>query len=411
MKILISKILFLFSIYNFIYPIRLNFIPYSEYFFYLPVFIFFVIYYNIISKYILDKKIFKFYLLFILLIIISLLSTTIFQSYDFLGSFAFFKTLFAIIYAIILNVWAFFIYKEKYELKIFKVFSVFGLIVSLSCLFEFFIPSFRLFLSEIFQYTGKISAEGFRVRGFTSGGSSLSFALHTVVIYTIYYIENSMNKRNNIFYTIIIILIYISMLFIGRSGFFLATIFLFFYGFVKLFKLKNLFISSFFIVILIMLLNFLFYSLLDIQDQKMLLSYALEPINNYVMYGEFSSKSTTNIIDNMIYLPDLNHLIIGAGYWRYPIGNYYLSDIGYFKILMSSGIIGVIIFYSTYIIFFRKLFNKFGRNNRFLIISLIFSFLIFELKEEVFTQNYGFKMLILLITLSLTNIKYKYLNE
>jgi len=89
-------------------------------------------------------------------------------------------------------------------------------------------------------------------------------------------------------------------------------------------------------------------NLLEADQQKMILSYSLEPINKFLMFGEVSSKSTTHILGNMIYLPDLKHLIIGAGYWRYPINDYYLSDIGYFKILMSTGILGLILFFSTF---------------------------------------------------------------
>ena len=218
-------LLFYISVYNFIYPIRLNFIPYSEYFFYLPVFIFFLFNKKHINKLILNKKLEFIYITLIVLILISLISTTIFGSFDFLGAFAYFKIIFAIIYTIILNVWGYFIFKTDYETKVFNLFSFFALIVSMSCLLEFFIPAFKSSLIGIFDYTGKISSDGFRVRGFTSGGSSLTFGLYTAILYTILSIHKSNKITHTIFYLVSILIILFSMIFIGRAGLFLAFLF------------------------------------------------------------------------------------------------------------------------------------------------------------------------------------------
>jgi hypothetical protein len=386
------------------------FIPYSEYFFYLPVFIFFLFNKKYINKFILNKKLEVIYITFIILILISLISTTIFGSFDFLGTFAYFKIIFAIIFTMILNVWGYFIFKSDYETKVFNFFSFFALIVSVSCLLEFFIPAFRSFLLGIFDYTGKISSEGFRVRGFTSGGSSLTFGLYTAILYTILSINKSNKITHTIFYIASILIILFSMLFIGRAGFFLALVFFIFYFLRNLFKPKYIVINSF-LMFFVLSTSLSLLNLLEADQQKMIFSYSLEPINKFLIYGEVSSKSTTHILENMIYLPDLKHLIIGAGYWRYPINEYYLSDIGYFKILMSSGIIGLILFFSTYYYLLKKLYKKFKSVNKFVIIFLIISFFVFELKEEVFTQNYAFKMLMILITISLFNLNKKYKNE
>jgi hypothetical protein len=403
-------LLFYISVYNFIYPIRLNFIPYSEYFFYLPVFIFFLFNKKHINKLILNKKLEFIYITLIVLILISLISTTIFGSFDFLGAFAYFKIIFAIIYTIILNVWGYFIFKTDYETKVFNLFSFFALIVSMSCLLEFFIPAFKSSLIGIFDYTGKISSDGFRVRGFTSGGSSLTFGLYTAILYTILSIHKSNKITHTIFYLVSILIILFSMIFIGRAGLFLAFLFFIFYFLRNLFKPKYLIVNSF-LMVFVLSISLSLLNLLEPDQQKLIFSYSLEPINKFLMYGEVSSKSTTHILENMIYFPDLKHLIIGAGYWRYPINDYYLSDIGYFKILISTGLIGLILFFSTYYYLLKKLYQKFKSINKFIIIFLIISFFIFELKEEVFTQNYAFKMLMILITMSLFNLNKKKINE
>lgn len=410
MKILLYKILFAFSLYNFIYPLRLNFIPYSEYFFYLPVFIFYLFNRKHINKFLLNKKLGLIYIVFIMLILISLVSTTIFGSFDFLGTFAYFKIIFAIIFTMILNVWGYYIFKDNYEIKVFNLFSFFALVVSISCLLEFFIPAFKSFLVGVFDYTGKIDVDGFRVRGFTSGGSSLTFALYTAILYNILSIHKSNKITQTIFYLVSILIILFSMIFIGRAGLFLAFLFFIFYFLRNLFKPKYLILNSF-LMVFVLSISLSLLNLLDADQQKIIFSYSLEPINKFLMYGEVSSKSTTHILENMIYLPDLKHLIIGAGYWRYPINDYYLSDIGYFKILMSTGILGLILFFSTYYYLLKKLYQKFKSINKFIIIFLIISFFIFELKEEVFTQNYAFKMVMILITMSLFDLNKKKIYE
>ena len=398
---MVKYFLFYLSVYNFIFPIRLTFIPKSELLIFAIPLLWFLINFNkfkSILSYVRYKTSFVYVVILILLGTIS----SILNNGDFISSIVFFKFLFSIILASSIILWGTNLFGDRIFEKLLSIIIVSGFIISLTNVIEFFHPPFRFFLLKIIEVTGNTDYEmSFRTHGFaSSGGSSLSLGILIISILSFLKFKTSNIKIHKVIFYLIFLFLYLSTLVIGRTGFFVGIpiilYFLFFEGISFLGFFKKTFIISAILIGLIQIT-----SILSEDDLNIIFKFGLEPIYNYLENDSFESK-TSNAITQMYYIPDAIHLIFGAGYWRWPTHGYVLSDVGYMKMLMSTGIFGVFIYYSYQVIIYREAFSFYAKkiNFKFGFLFLFTVLFLVELKESVFAQNYGSKILILLIVFS-----------
>ena len=194
---------------------------------------------------------------------------------------------------------------------------------------------------------------------------------------------------------------------IGRTGLFLGAPII-----IYLLVFQNLTIFNVFKKALILvLLSFCVFSIISTIDEELLnvmYKYGLEPIYKYINFGSFESKTTIGVA-NMYFMPDILHVITGAGFWRWPTNGYPLPDPGYMKLLTSTGIFGFFIFYGYQFIIYFETFKFFKKRYKLKVLFFFLFSILFlaEFKEAVFIQNYSFKIFILLITYSWFNKKNK----
>lgn len=388
------KILLFISFYNIIFPIRLNHIPFFNYLLILVILLIFFIKKESINN-LFSKDLLILIFLPLLLTLFSGISFIYNNSSDYLPIFQSIKFIFMIVTITVMIKLFISTFKEKSTLIIMKTIIYAGLIVSVTCTVEFFSESFKALLFSVIDTSGNIDYnESFRVHGFaSSGGASLSVGLFisSLVSYILY------KTSSEIKYYIIFIFIIISTVFIGRTGMVLGLLFLIYVTIIDI-KPKSFFIVSLSILFSIYLFDFY----LAEEYTNIIYGYSFEFLKNYIENGELSSKTTT-AVSNMYYFPEWQHLLLGAGYWRYPTHGYSLSDVGYLKMIMAYGIIGALIFYfaCAYIFFkaYRYYVNKYNIKLTFFV--LFFVLYITELKEEFFMQNYSIKIILILVILSI----------
>jgi hypothetical protein len=395
-------------IYNFIFPVRLAVFPQSAFLLYT-----FLLVYGSFNRNLF--KIFTKITLFLptlfmssILLLLAIISIMFNQSNDFLGIVVIVKFIFALIASAIIIQFVLNYFPNNSLSVLIKIMVISSLVIAIACIMEFFNPNVKLILSQIiYDPPGHTNyVESFRSKGFaSSGGSSLSVGLAMSAILSIFLIKQSKGFYAFL-WLITTFIISCSTLFVGRTGTFLLL------GFLLLQSVNILSIKK--IITSIFMVSALYYSSSFLNDTQtnIVYSYSLEPIKNYIEMGTFSSNSTT-ALKSMFYMPDLEHLLWGAGYWRYPTHNYQLSDVGYLKVLFAFGIFGFIVFYSYQIFIYYSAYKYYVRIKNFKFGFLfLFSFpFIIEFKEEYFLQNYAFKMLILLIMFAFLNKKQSYFKQ
>jgi hypothetical protein len=384
-------------IYNFIFPIRLVVFPQFAFLLYAFLLAQIIYYRNLFNLFAKTALFLPTIFMCSIILLLAIFSIFFNQSNDFLGIVVIVKFIFAIVSSLIIIRFVISQYGNISLFILMKIMALSTLLVATACVAEFFIPEVKIILTEIiYDPPGRtFYADSFKAKGLASGGgSALSVGLATGAIISIFLWKNS-RGLSSYFWMIATFIISISTLFVGRTGVFLILTFLIF-NLVSSFSMRG-----FKFVALVSVATVYFYTFLNQAQIKILYTYSLEPIKNYFELGTFSSKST-NALSAMFYLPDIKHVLFGAGYWRYPTHGYLLSDVGYMKILMAFGVFGFIIFYSYQLFIYLSAYKYYRRYVNFNIgFAFLFSFFfIIEVKEEFFMQNPAFKMLILLVMFS-----------
>lgn len=394
-------LLFYISVYNFIFPIRLTFIPNSELLIFSIPLLWFSINFNKFKS-ILSYDRYKTSFYYVVILILFGTLSSLLNNGDYMSLTIFFKFLFSIILSTSIILWGTNLYGDRFFEKLLSIIIISGFVISLTNVIEFFHPPFRFFLLKIIEVTGNTDYEmSFRTHGFaSSGGSSLSLGILITSILSFLKFKISKNKIKRLTLYLMFLFLYISILVIGRTGFFVGIPIVLYCLFFENISFSGFFKKIFTVfVILITLTQFL--SIIAEDDLNILYKFGLEPIYNYLENSTFESRTSNQVI-KMYYIPDAIHLIFGAGFWRWPTHGYDLSDVGYMKMLMSTGIFGVIFFYSYQAIIYKEAFSFFKKKYNLKVIFLFLFFVLFivEFKESVFTQNYGSKLLLLLMVFS-----------
>jgi len=151
---------------------------------------------------------------------------------------------------------------------------------------------------------------------------------------------------------------------------------------IKKFKIKKSFfiIAIFFISIIISIYIYI-YTYVDINEY-----YYLRWAFEFFITGELKSINGLNKLFYNVLLADEDVILIGNGIWNYTLKStsIYMTDIGYFKVLYYTGVVGLILFliYNMYIHI--KLYNfSSSKLDKLFISLLLIYFLVLNLKGFV----------------------------
>lgn len=210
---------------------------------------------------------------------------------------------------------------------------------SLIMLTAAFVPSIKSIV-QFFQPSNVANVsdryDGFRGIALASGQFfSLSVSYGLVIIYFCLMVLNKKTNFNNM---IIFILIFLGIVFAGRTAFIAIGI----VGVIYLINYKRKMIFGLFIIVV--LFSFLSWLITQffpgvraiIEDN--IIRYAFEFIYNYLEYGSLSTSSTDKL-DTMYFDINFNTLFFGNGWLYNSDGSYYMStDAGYMRYVLFGGI-------------------------------------------------------------------------
>ncbi|MCS0305988.1 hypothetical protein [Vibrio diabolicus] len=274
------------------------------------------------------------------------------------------------------------------------------------------IPSFKHAYSSLVSISGNIlDYYAYRNVGIT-GFANYTVGTTQAMILCLFFLDlirrNDFNIKNIFF----CILIFFSAAFSSRSSLVVIVMFFFFF-FLPLTKTKYfwekilpfLFLS--FLGLFISL--FLILNNREILNDSFVLKWAIEPILNYVDYGELSTKSSDTISSFYFYPGDKTFLF---GDWHYVNldGTYYKSvDAGYMRMMLYMGMPVSIIVYVSFIISFVFVSFKY-QLLYYKIFSLFFIFIILLLhyKGNAFVDASGmFKLYFIYFASTFLRCKYE----
>ena len=381
------------QVYNFLFPIKFFFFPYFGFLFTL-LGVFLGFFYNYLyDRNQLNSALLKnVFFVSLLLSIFSAFSILYNSSHDYVPLVQGMKFFWVFLSGYFIFYLLYFVYGDKVNMKIIGLLVYFGALVALTCILEFISNDFKVFLDFLIDTSGNIDyAESFRSHGLaSSGGAALSLCMALVFILSLTKVcREELGKIT----PLLSLVIFISTLFIGRSGLLLCVVAIAIFLTIK-FSYFIKFVSLF----LFFLAVFLIFSPLSEEELNIIYSYSFEPVKNFNETGSIRTK-TSDHLGTMFFIPNFENIIFGGGYWRYPIYPYFLSDVGYLKVLLGFGLIGFLVFYffSLFIYFKAFFYYSFKFGDRRLYLLLFFSLFLFEVKEAFLIQNYAFKVLVLLV--------------
>lgn len=256
----------------------------------------------------------------------------------------------------------------------------------------------------------------FGLVGFSGFDQTIFFTI--LVSFSLFlFFKNIYFKENkNIYYYASMIILLLGNTFYGRSGMMISLfcmgigflVFCFKYSQIKIIlKLNILFI-----------ILFLFVMIGKNYSEQLYIYYnwSLKPITNFLESGKIGTASSDAMFHNMYFVPKLETILLGTGYYTDPVTQKYFmaTDIGYMRPLLFYGVINQLFGYFICVfliigmmIALKKEYHKIGI--LFGCISLLILF-IFELKGEVFYRISGVYFALLLSAVN-DNIKIFYRNN
>lgn len=276
------------------------------------------------------------------------------------------------------------------ENRVLSLFFIASCLQGIGVLCDIFLPSFRELQLEVLDKSGlndNYANLNFRSSGFSgTGGSTLGFLIGLGGGCGILLLQQ---KRAFIF-ILGILLCVLGVCFTGRTGFIpllLATLFFFFGHKLKKNKtLKNYVLYTLGILLFGLILFF------SNEDLKYFLFYKFTfvPIKEF-----FEGERDIFRLNNHIYLPENTNKLFGNAIWE----NERFSDIGYLRNLYYFGIIGCILYYSTFLLYAFVFIKKYWKEKIILNLFLIFVIcaILIEAKEPFLQKNTYLSSLLFLV--------------
>jgi hypothetical protein len=244
-----------------------------------------------------------------------------------------------------------------------------------------------------------------RVSGFLDTGFSSLSTTHALIfcvgfIYT-FGLKIKFSFLQYFLYFICMFLIFLSLIFIGRTGILIIVLFSFsyilFFGGKRVIRLKIskiLFRSMAYFFFFLLFILIVIGNIVNIDDYKNEIGSSFELFLNFANHGGLSTTSTDIILNEMLIFPD-NGIGLLLGELNYGRGSTpILSDLGVVYILNGAGFIGLLIMWSFYIPFFLGVMSKikYVRFHSFSFLALFFLILtiVLNFKDLYFLSFAGF---------------------
>lgn len=207
---------------------------------------------------------------------------------------------------------------------------------------------------------------------FFFGGVICSVAL----IINIHILFSAKGILKTLFYILSYIFIAITGMYIARItlvGISLSIVYLLYFFYRNNFKL---FIKALVYILLlnIIIISYLYTNWYTLKSNSAFV-HSFELLINFIENGRFSTSSTEEVQDMMIFPDDFKTLVIGDGKFNIENGLYYmLTDVGYSRLLYYFGIIGTLLYFGSHIFIFRHTyFKQYKLLNIFILMLLIIS--------------------------------------
>lgn len=262
------------------------------------------------------------------------------------------------------------------------------------------LPSFKNLIFNI-QSTDRqlihLESGGFRMLGLAYGVVwDLGIVQSLSSIFIVWLIPKTKNAKKIWFLSLAYLLIFISILMSGRTGFIgiLLSILLLFYNLLSggtLMKYRK-FISRI-LITLIIILNLVYASLSpDVREliTEKVLPWAFEMFINS-QEGHGAETQSTNQLKDMYFDISTSTFLMGDGYYRDPNDSaaYYMgTDAGYMRQILFYGIFGSLFLYSFYFFIFKNMLLKslkmYDNSTAVMIFLIAFYFFFAHIKGDVF---------------------------
>ncbi|WP_139093561.1 hypothetical protein [Vibrio celticus] len=203
------------------------------------------------------------------------------------------------------------------------------------------------------------------------------------------------DRKSVIKYSVFSLVIISSILLSARTGLiFIFAYFLFVSLYCVSFKNRNM-IRLVRLHIMILLSMFSIFILWFIQTEQAIVvglrEWVFEIFNSYIETGSFDTGSTS-VMKEMFFFPDMYTILLGDGLYLNMNGGYYMStDIGYLRVILYSGIIGSLIYYFSFLIFFTMFsieVDKIQRNRlSYIFVFFTFCVLIVQVKGSILVDG------------------------
>lgn len=392
------EIAFLFLLFLYIYSPNFIDIGGTTKIFIIIIAFYFIIKPRVILEYFKSKTILNISYFLLSLSLLTLIIPLLFGTYDFSFS-KYFIT--ALVVNLPLTFFFIHIFKNKIDLNfnsILKYLFIVAFIQSIFILINWFFPPFKQLIVNMLVFS--FDAENYyRATGISYGtGDGLSF-IQAIGFMAGYYtiFKDKKNFYLNIMYLLII---FISMIFIGRTGMMLSLLFAGLYSLYilrsRIFSLIKFFIFSIFLIVVF--IGAIEY-IVTIDTTK-ILHWAFELYFSYVENGNLETSSTNALMD-MFFLPNNEiSIFFGEGYYANPYdkeANYIDSDSGYTRTIFFGGLftMGFALAYYIYLILIlEKLIDK---QQFYFILLLFLIYFIGHLKVGILYYGTNMKIIFLLI--------------
>ena len=256
----------------------------------------------------------------------------------------------------------------------------------------------------------------FGLVGFSGFDQTIFFTILVSFSLLLFFKNISLKENKNLYYFVSMIILLLGNTFYGRSGM-MISLFCMGIGFsVFCFKYKQIRLILKLNIIFILLFLFVLIGKNYNEQLYVYYNWSLKPITNFLESGKIGTTSSDAMFHNMYFVPNLETILIGTGYYTDPETQRYFmaTDIGYMRPLLFYGVINQLFGYLICVfliismtIALKKEYHKIGI--LFGCISLLILF-IFELKGEVFYRISGVYFALLLSAVN-DNVKIFYKNN